>query len=611
MGSFKELTYRFSYKFLLVVLFILALGLFSRRVDTFDLWWNLASGRYIFKHKSFIYNDPFDFTSFPPYDAIPAKALFGKKISKSLLKANLSHSWLSQVLYYKGLSLGGLKGLGWIKSLIMTLVLLPLFFRMKKRNISRFLILASLFWAIMIMRFFDYNRPQIFSFLFTSLILLILETLPSNNRNKFLIIPVMLLWANLHGGFILGVVILGTYLLCICLRHYLNFFGQDPYKESGFLITIILLIGGIIASAINPNGLKLIGLFLKGQKILYTPIIIEEYEPPRLYEYHTYWLLLLATILVIPFILHKISLENLAILALLAFYSLKGIRYIPFFAIAAIPVAAEGIHAIWIRQVGNRTLKYMDILYALFAICLCFTILYESLNKKLFTLNFQRRDYPVEAVEFLKEKKFEGNLFNIYEWGGYLIWKLYPQYKVFIDGRSLNPDVIYNYKAIINGSQNKILNKEEWQYLLEAYNIQIILIKTMSRNGVLIPLVDRLYGNSSWSLVYTDGHAVIYLRKNGLNKDLCKNLTLPKDAIYDEILKECEEGMKYYPATAGFYEIAGHIYMKRFQFDKAINAYKHYLAINPNNAYVKKMLKLARVFLLKRGHLKGHPPMHK
>jgi len=145
LGSFKELTYGFSYKFLLVVLFILALGLFSRRVDTFDLWWNLASGRYIFKHKGFIYNDPFDFTSFPPYDAIPAKALFGKKISKSLLKANLSHSWLSQVLYYKGLSLGGLKGLGWIKSLIMTLVLLPLFFRMKKRNVSRFLILASLF----------------------------------------------------------------------------------------------------------------------------------------------------------------------------------------------------------------------------------------------------------------------------------------------------------------------------------------------------------------------------------------------------------------------------------------------------------------------------------
>ena len=124
---------------------------------------------------------------------------------------------------------------------------------------------------------------------------------------------------------------------------------------------------------------------------------------------------------------------------------------------------------------------------------------------------FDEKKKPVAAVDFLREENVKGNMFNMDEFGDYLIYAAYPQYRVFIDGR-LDVYGTEKFKEYI-----KIANLGPgWEKVLEKYNIGWIFYDA---NSVLSR---SLYGKNGWRLIYADNVANIFVKERAEYQDLIK-----------------------------------------------------------------------------------------
>jgi hypothetical protein len=108
--------------------------------------------------------------------------------------------------------------------------------------------------------------------------------------------------------------------------------------------------------------------------------------------------------------------------------------------------------------------------------------------------------FPIKAVEWIKVNQPHGNMFNSYNWGGYLDWHL-PEYPVFVDGRTdlYDDQVLNEYLEVTHGNQG-------WNQILDKYGVNFVFIESES-------LLSKILSTSkSWELVYQDNLAVVYMR---------------------------------------------------------------------------------------------------
>jgi hypothetical protein len=118
-------------------------------------------------------------------------------------------------------------------------------------------------------------------------------------------------------------------------------------------------------------------------------------------------------------------------------------------------------------------------------------------------LDYEARNYPQAAVNFLTQKQLPGPLYNRYGWGGYLIRRLYPNYRVYIDGRA---DVYGD--AFMVETLNTYDGHSEWRAPLDRLSINTVLISPE------VPLASLLRSDTAWQRVYEDTQAVIFTRRD-------------------------------------------------------------------------------------------------
>lgn len=587
--------------FSLLILFILVLGRFSWYIEDPDVWWHLKTGEYIFQNKAIPENDPFTFTTpQPPSDR-------GKFI--------LTSYWLGQLALYLVYSFNGFKGVILLQAIIFTAIFIILYRRMRSEGVGFYLTFGLLFLGMIMSWEFQGGRPQLFSFLFTVILIYLLERFRSHStRYTLYTIPLlMLLWANTHGGFILGDVIIfiyiisetSKYILKSSLLHNTRYITSRNVIKKDHLIRLVIVGAiAILFSFLNPNTYKIIYEVYTVHTSILVEQVSEHLSPIQKFLYKKelrplYWATILSGILLILANIKRIDLTDLALMIFGIAISLSAVRYIIFYFLISIPLWGRYSHVL-LEDLKNKAFvirltrgfdylqRYFIVDGIIFIFLLFFTWNHFE-EKRVF--RFEMRDllYPVRAASFIKEYKPTGNMYNEYNWGGYLIWRLYPDYKVFIDSRTLDEKVNEEATTIVNGADG-------WKEPLYRYKINFIIHDACNIfYGDIWPFILKLMNDREWELVYMDGRALIFVRNIKENRRLIEKFRLPKERVYDEIILEAMKGMSKGLKLSGFYTSMGLALIGKGDYQKAKMSLLKAVQINPKDQSAINMLQIINI----------------
>lgn len=402
------------------------------------------------------------------------------------------------------------------------------------------------------------------------------------------------------------------YVLSEGIKFGLKGFGNHlPGRSIKYLIVVGVI--SIFSAFFNPNGYNVVSFLIEFQKSSYLGKVVEAQPPLDFIRYGLYpnEILLYLVILSLSFFslllnVKRLDITDVFIYAVSAALSLSAARGIPFFAIVATMMIAR--YGMMTFETFNKIIKsksqgirktygkYLSFLNSpsvsvLLSILLSALLIYHLCTENLFRHGIRRDMYPVGAANFLKENKIQGNMFNPYVWGGYLIWALYPDYKVFVDGRELTEEVYLQTQKIMSASPVVLYDMPEWKALLRAYNINFIVTFTVNEHsGKLVPLVPALLNDPEWHLVYMTSNALIFLRESLETLEIIKKFEMPKEYLWDEVITEAISKFNNLRGNINFYITLGDAFFAKKDYVNAWKIYSKASEIDPGNNIIRERL---------------------
>jgi hypothetical protein len=506
----------------LILTGVFLLGLFSTEIADTDFWWHLKTGQYIAENHSLPVPDPFASTS------SIAPAYRGEE---RLRHFNLTHEWLSQVLMYTLYSAGGFPGIILARALLLTALCALAGFLAARLSANFYAGIAAAFAAASVAVAFAADRPGIVSFLGVAVFVTLLEL-----RRGLWLLPVLaLLWANCHGGFPLGWVVLLAY--AVDSLPFRRGTIWTPDSRQLWLVTAC----AIAASAINPNGFAVLSTIFDYRRSPMTASLIEWQRPSLWGPPYGFDILLYAAALVLVLAWRRVRLAHWILFAAFAAASLTAFRNIPLIGFLA-PVLIAAYFPL--RFPVPRSLAWAPALLILAAVATGFA------QGRFLQLRVAEWTLPTGAADYLVANHVTGPIFNTYEQGGYLIWRLAPQSRVFIDGRSLSETAYRDYNTILfnpGSAADQVTGPRE--ELLNRYGVQAVVMNTVDYvSGAMYPLALALANpiSTEWALVYEDSQAVVFLRRPPPGTRVLSN---PLGRVLRHLDKECMAYIENSPDT--------------------------------------------------------------
>lgn len=574
-------------RFLMVLSFFLFFLISFLRipVHNYDFWWHLATGKYISDNSSLPQNDPFSFTS----NDTPSMR------KTVILKGN----WLAEVIFYKVYSRWDLKGIIILRALLLVCFLFFIFLNIKKQHASDLTALILTAVVFLTAKNFGGERPQLFTFLVFSIVFYLLEDLRINRSKKAYLIPVLVMaLSNMHPGFIICIMLTTLYLAGEGARSLLRKDG----KESIFYRLLIIWCLTILFSLLNPTGITMLtGVFaVHGD---YTKNIVEFMSPfslylkkvtPLNYSYLGFLIFSLSGL----WYLRKIGIVQLLLLAVFTFMSFVALRYQIFYMCACAPVLARIIVSIKDEKALTKLSAWLKPREGFLNTAACIIgilLVFQQIPA------FARDDYRAEtfysvpkgAADFLEKVKIKGNMFNEYGFGGYLVWRLSPAKKVFIDGRLLEENIYMDYQVVAYAADS---SEVSWEDMIEKYNISYIIMPPLRHHGSIYPIVEKLFSRDEWSLIYMDHLSLIFLRDTPDNSYLINKFTIDKNKGLQTIVIQASAKALKNPANPYFFITLGKVF---FQMGKLNDSEKAFLMAydrDPENPEIKEWLQRLREY---------------
>lgn len=477
------------------------LALFSREISDFDFWWTLESGKYIAQNHRLPVPDPFAFTTPMAHDTYAGESV--------VRHFNLTFEWLAQLIFYSVYAISGFAGIVLFRALILAACCALIGWIAWRRSGGFYRGVAAAFaCAAVLAGSFANDRSYLFTFFFLALTLAILES----GKRLWLLPALALLWANCHGGFFLQWIAVGAY-------------AAEGRFRPGKRFLWVILAACIAAGGVNPNGyrvLQVLGYFRSS--FLQSKLL--EWQSPALWPLTWFGALLLAGAAVLLWAWRRVRLADWLLFALFAAAALTAQRNMFLVAFWAPVVLVTYIP--WKRALPAIAQ------YAAAAVLLA--VLGVPLARgEAFQLRAAEWRFPTGAADFLLAHSVQSPMFNTYELGGYLMWRLWPQEKVFIDGRALSESVFNDYARILYNHSNAD-GGSTGQELLDRYNIQVIVMNGFEyAEGLAYNLMLSLSApQPKWKLVYNDPEGVVFMR------DPPPGVTpLPNTAVFDHLENEC------------------------------------------------------------------------
>jgi len=483
---------------LFITLFIAVVGLGPRLLNVDgDLGRHLAIGKYILTTR-----------------LIPTQDLFSHTMAGEALTP---HEWLAQVAFAMAYRLGGLDGVVIFCALLIAATFSILFRQCYQRS---GMLLAGLGFTILAAAAASLHwlpRPHLFTLLFLVLWVGELEGLRQGTHRRWWTLPIlMLIWVNIHGAFIAGFVVWGIYLV----GSLVEFWAGKSSEGGGFgdnanLLPIVY--GGVLSlavSLINPVGLRLWDTSLSFLHNRYLVGHTVEYLSPD-FQQASSWPFLILIVLSIVLLGLSQTRRSLVSILMLAAWTAMGLisaRNIPLYAVVTAPILA-GAFANWIREsrLSHGVMPIDDRISAVEAsfrgglwpilIVGLFIIAYFGglgLNSISSRNGFSPQVFPVQAIDWMKAEQISGPGFNYFPWGGYILYRAWPEQHVFIDGQTdfYGESLTRQYETVLTQS-------EGWRQVLAEYGVRWVLMP------VNAGLARALESEEGWRIRYQDPTAVV------------------------------------------------------------------------------------------------------
>lgn len=390
-------------------------------------------------------------------------------------------------------------------------------------------------------------RPHVVSWLFTVLWFWILESSGESidssshcsrrhTRALWLLPLLMVVWVNIHGGFLLGFVLLGIYWLdaaCQSFRRRDRFRGdrfEDALqkiragKRTRDLALIAML--SALATFANPYGWSLHVHIYRYLSNRFLMDHIDEFQSPNfhLVAQKCFALLLLFTLVALAFARRddrdsKISVAH-GVLVLFAVYSgLYASRNIPMSALLLILVIGPPLSSVFealaefasgsrhfLQRMQTIESSLRGHLWPLAAILLTCWIVFHGGKlgaKPLIDAHFDSKRFPTGAVNYLQQQNVQDPVFAPDYWGGYLIYRLYPQTRVVIDDRH-----DFYGEAFLKSYLQTMHVEPEWQKFLHEHDVRCAVLP---RDSALANISAE---TENWKMIYEDEVTVIFVLAN-------------------------------------------------------------------------------------------------
>lgn len=481
-----------------------------------------------------------------------------------------NHHWLSGVVFYLVHQAVGWTGLGIFKIVIL-LSFFSLLFKIALKKADFWLVaLFSLPTIIMLGDRSD-PRPEMFSYLLIAAylyFLMDLEEHPAKNR-VFWLIPLQLLWVNLHVFFSVGIMLVAGFLAEKIVLNYKNLKDNPLIKK-----LVILLFALILVSFVNPRGAEGVFYFYPGKN--FSLSIDENQSIAGLLRGVTIWenmsvavFLPMAVFLALSFILgfkngKKPIFYFLASLAtiLLGFAILRGIA---FFSIIFLLAASANFQDYFKKLGGSLTVGFAGLI-------LLIIFSWGRLSQYQEFSGIGLAPYAEASAIFFKEQDLRGPIFNDGDIGSYLIYYFYPKEKVFFDNRFADA-----YSHPFGKLYSSMLKDDnQWQEALAKYDFNLIYAYLYNRSPDLRPFLWRRLKDPDWALVYTDPFAVILVRNTMANQKVIKEFQITRDNI-GERLRHLAESPKMNDqiAAADIFNLMGRDDLAGNQFLKVVRKWPH------------------------------------
>ena len=461
------------------------MGWFSTEVSDPDTWWLLKSGQYIWQNHKLPVPDPFAYTTYMGKPAFPGE--------EHMRDFDLTHEWLSEVVFYVVYAAGGFAGLVLFRAALLTgfcgVVGLVAFHRSK----GFYRALGAAFLAASIAIRFRSDRPFLIGFLLLALVMAALEY----RRWLWLLPPLFAVWANLHGGFFLGWAPLGAW----CAEAlFLRWRGRPVADERRLWLVSA---ASILASGLNLNGFRAATILSTYQNSA-LQMSLWEWQHTALWPPEAFGVVLFAAAAALVWARGQARVADWLLFLAFAAAGIDVVRNAILMGLIGPIVIASYIP--WKRTVPVLA----EFLVAVLVLAGAGALIARG---SAFQFHAAEWRYPAGAADFLLAHNVSGPMFNTYGYGGYLIWRLWPHERVFIDGRALNESVFLDYRRMVGNADST--GGKSADELLDRYGVQVIVMdgfEFTSGETYLLPAALSDPSQKEWKLVYQDAQAVVFMR---------------------------------------------------------------------------------------------------
>lgn len=488
---------------ILLVIFIFWIG--SYKLFDRDFWWHIKAGEIMWKTHAMIATDPFAFA----------------RVGQPYLS---THEWLAQIVMYGIYSLGGSTAIIVWRTLSM-LVCFLILLAIDRRN----------FWINSLLAVFAANiaqlgfveRPQLFTYIIFCLFLLYLIRALRDGlswKTIGILTGLQIIWVNVHGAAcFLGIILAGAFLL----QHLWDWYRSSSdggvaaiagMKRTGWLLLLLCI--GILVSPNITDTFSFITSLLGDQTVAF----IQEWQPRKWGIYLSQTGLLWLPVIPALLLTRKHPAFSWAAVLTLGIMSRLAFRHEMLFVFVAVAVTFDQL------SVNEGWKRFLDKLLARPVITSGFMIIamiglvlftrhhYQSFAQKDGLFGYGVYDLARGAEDYVEREHLQGNAFNTYGIGGYLLYRRYPTGKVYIDGRNVDyglPYMAQTYEAGIDAAK--------WRELEQKYGFRFALVDYDTINEKdKYPYSGILDKDPTWPIIYLDDWVAVYM------KDLPENKTLIK-----------------------------------------------------------------------------------